>query len=98
MNKDNEIKKIFQNKLNQELKKIEFTNHSKKAVIDKVSKKKSIINRILNYEIKIPVKPVIAVGLACFIWTGLFSYNLLKIDEKDILESKIEVIYISSRR
>jgi len=52
MNKDNEIKKIFQNKLNEELNSIEFTNHSKKAVMDKLSKKKSLINRVLNYEIK----------------------------------------------
>jgi len=51
MNKDNEIKKIFQNKLNEELNSIEFTNHSKKAVMDKLSKKKSLINRVLNYEI-----------------------------------------------
>ena len=96
MNDDKKLKDFINKTIDNELNNIGFSFESQEKIYREVLKqtpiKESIIKRFLNYEIVIPIKPAIAIAVALFIGLGSTSYAMFKVDERDILASKIEIV------
>lgn len=87
---ENKMKKIIKKKIDNELNHITFSKEDE--VIKKLKEKENFIKKLLDYEIRIPVKAAVATILVFFIVTAYTVYPTFSIDSKDISRGKMELI------
>jgi len=95
---DKELKDLIKKNIDIELDNISFSQKSKEEVIYRYKREESMFKRFLEYEISIPVKPLIAISAAMVISISYAIYPIVKIDENDVLSSKIEIVNLTARR
>jgi hypothetical protein len=92
MKKDETMKNILKDQWKEEVESIYFDQKGKEHVLHTISTQ-SFLKRWLEYEIEIPLTSMVAVLLIFCISTGIFTYPMLKVEEQEIINSRIEVIY-----
>lgn len=97
---DDKITRMVGENLDRELKNIVFSDTSQDAVLRELknSSNQSILNRFLNYKLRIPVNKLI-VGVSVTAFAVVFlSYQAFRLTPDNIRDSQIQYIEISSVR
>ncbi|WP_304943888.1 hypothetical protein [Vallitalea guaymasensis] len=97
---DDKITRMVGENLDRELKNIVFSDKSQEAVLRELknSSNQSILNRFLNYKLRIPVNKLI-VGVSVTAFAVVFlSYQAFRLTPDNIRDSQIQYIEISSVR
>ncbi|WP_273320383.1 hypothetical protein [Vallitalea guaymasensis] len=97
---DDKITRMVEENLDRELKNIVFSDKSQEAVLRELknSSNQSILNRFLNYKLRIPVNKLI-VGVSVTAFAVVFlSYQAFRLTPDNIRDSQIQYIEISSVR
>lgn len=97
---DDKITRMVGENLDSELKNIVFSDKSQDAVLRELknSSNQSILNRFLNYKLRIPVNKLI-VGVSVTAFAVVFlSYQAFRLTPDNIRDSQIQYIEISSVR
>ena len=93
---DDKIRGLIQKGLDEELRNIEFARISQQKVIMKLGneKKRNILNRFLNYRIRINVNKLI-VGVSVTVFAvGLLSYQTFRLTPDNIENSQIHYVQL----
>lgn len=92
---DNNYENLIKESIDEQLEFIEFKESSKCNILDVIEKNnKSLISKILNFEIKIPIKKAVFIGcLSIFILFGV-SFANFKVTTQNIEDSTIKYIEI----
>ncbi|GKX31221.1 hypothetical protein SH1V18_37010 [Vallitalea longa] len=93
---DDKIRNLFQNELDEELINIEFDKISQQKVIKKLrnEKKRNMLNRFLNYRIRINVNKLL-VGVSVTVFAVvLLSYQAFRLTPDNIENSQIHYVQL----
>ncbi|QUH30671.1 hypothetical protein [Vallitalea guaymasensis] len=97
---DDKITRMVGKNLDRELKNIVFSDKSQDAVLRELknNSNQSILNRFLDYKLRIPVNKLI-VGVSVTAFAVVFlSYQAFRLTPDNIRDSQIQYIEISSVR
>ncbi|WP_053955108.1 hypothetical protein [Inediibacterium massiliense] len=94
------VKKLFKEKLDSSLFHIQMNPHMKQNILNSLHpiKKQNILQRILNYEIRIHLSPAIGCILIFMILIGSFTAHQIKLTHKEIVHAQIYPVLLQNRR